>query len=115
MPTLYMKSSCTTCRRAKAVLAELGVEVVARDYFRKPLEAAELEALLPEDPMPFMGNKSPKFKELGLQHRRLTKAEAVALIVEDNNLLKRPLLVHQGGAVIGLDEGAYRRLEGTRV
>ena len=42
-----MKSSCTTCRSAKARLAELGIEVNIRDYFKKPLEAVELERLLP--------------------------------------------------------------------
>ena len=42
-PVLWMKSSCTTCRDAKAKLAELGIEVEIRDYFKAPLESAELE------------------------------------------------------------------------
>jgi arsenate reductase len=105
-----MKSSCTTCRNARAKLAELGIEVEVRDYFKRPLEAAELEGLLPEDPAPLLGTKSPKFKELGLQGRRLTKAEAIALMVQDNNLLKRPILVHSKGVIIGFDAGAYAKL-----
>ena len=109
---LWMKSSCTTCRNAKAKLAELGVEVEIRDYYRKPLEAAELQRLLPEDPTPMFGSKSPKYRELGLKDRRLSKAEAIALMVEDNNLLKRPILVHPRGTVIGYDPEAYARLAG---
>ncbi len=109
---LWMKSSCTTCRNAKAKLAELGVEVEIRDYYRKPLEAAELQRLLPEDPAPMFGSKSPKYRELGLKDRRLSKAEAIALMVEDNNLLKRPILVHPRGTVIGYDPEAYARLAG---
>ena len=108
--TLWMKSSCTTCRNAKAKLAALGVPVVIRDYYKKPLEAAELEQLLPADPAPMLGSKSPKYKELGLKDRKLTKAEAIALMVEDNNLLKRPILVHAKGVVIGFDEAAYEAL-----
>ncbi|MFN8009977.1 MAG: ArsC/Spx/MgsR family protein [Holophagaceae bacterium] len=111
-PTLWMKSSCTTCRNAKAKLAELGVEVEVRDYFKKPLEAAELERLLPDDPAPMLGTKSPKYKELGLKDRTLSKAEAIALMVEDNNLLKRPILVHPKGTVIGFDAAAYEALKG---
>ena len=88
---LWMKSSCTTCRNAKARLAELA-------------------GLLPTDPTPMLGNKSPKFKELGLKDRRLSKAEAVELMVQDNNLLKRPILVHPKGTVIGFDAEAYARL-----
>ena len=109
---LWMKSSCATCRNAKVKLAELGIEVEIRDYFRSPLEAPELEGLLPADPAPMLGTKSPKYKELGLKDRRLSKAEAIALMVEDNNLLKRPLLVHPKGTVIGYDPDAYARLEG---
>lgn len=108
--TLWMKSSCSTCRNAKAKLAELGVEVEVRDYFKAPLDAAELERLLPSDPAPMLGTKSPKYKELGLKDRTLSKAEAIALMVQDNNLLKRPILVHPKGAVIGFDAAAYERL-----
>lgn len=109
-PVLWMKSSCTTCRNAKAKLAELGIEVEVRDYFKRPLEAAELERLLPSDPAPMLGTKSPKYKELGLKDRRLSKPEAIALIVEDNNLLKRPILLHPKGIVIGFDPIAYTQL-----
>ena len=108
--TLWMKSSCTTCRNAKAKLAELGIEVDIRDYFKKPLEPAELERLLPADPTPMLGTKSPKYKELGLKDRKLSKTEAIALMVSDNNLLKRPILVHPGGTVIGFDAAAYEKL-----
>ena len=107
---LWMKSSCTTCRTAKAKLAELGIQAEIRDYTKQPLRASELETLLPQDPTPMLGTKSPKFKELGLKGKQLTKAEAIALMVEDNNLLKRPILVHSKGTVIGFDAVAYETL-----
>lgn len=109
-PTLWMKSSCTTCRNAKAKLAELGIAVEIRDYFKTPLNTEELEKLLPEDPTPMLGTKSPKFKELGLKDKKLSKQEAIALMVADNNLLKRPILVHARGVVIGFDPVAYKQL-----
>lgn len=108
--TLWMKSSCTTCREAKAKLAALGIEAEIRDYAKRPLEAGELEKLLPADPAPMLGTKSPKYRELGLKDRRLSKAEAIALMVQDNNLLKRPILVHPKGVIIGFDRGAYDAL-----
>lgn len=109
-PVLWMKSSCTTCRNAKAKLAELGIDVGIRDYYKQPLEASELERLLPKDPSPMLGTKSPKYKELGLKDQKLTKAEAIVLMVLDNNLLKRPILVHPRGVIIGFDAGAYATL-----
>jgi arsenate reductase (glutaredoxin) len=105
-----MKSTCTTCRDAKANLVELGLDVEIRDYFKIPLEATELERLLPADPTPMLGTKSPKYRELGLKDRRLTKAEAIDLMVQDNNLLKRPILVHPKGVIIGFDPAAYAAL-----
>ena len=107
MTVLWMKSSCTTCRNAKARLVELGVDFEIRDYSKLALQAAELERLLPADPTPMLGTRSPKYKELGLKDRRLTKAEAIALMVEDNNLLKRPILVLPKGVIIGFDPAAY--------
>jgi arsenate reductase (glutaredoxin) len=107
---LWMKSSCTTCRNARARLAELGIEVEVRDYFKRPLTALELEWLLPADPTSMLGTRSPKYRELGLKDRRLSKAEAILLMVEDNNLLKRPILVHPMGLIIGFDGAAYEKL-----
>ncbi len=109
-PVLWMKSSCTTCRNAKAKLAELGIEVEIRDYFKTPLNAEELKKLLPPDPAPMLGTKSPRYKELGLKDRKLSKAEAIELMVQDNHLLKRPILVHPRGTVIGFDPAAYEKL-----
>lgn len=106
-PTLWMKSTCTTCREAKAFLAALGIEVEIRDYAKRPLVSEELGRLLSEDPAPMLGTKSPKYRELGLKDRKLTKAEAIALMVQDNNLLKRPMLVHPNGVIIGFDRAAY--------
>lgn len=107
---LWMKSSCTTCRNAKAKLVELGVDLEIRDYFKTPLTASELERLLPADPSPMLGTKSPKYKELGLKDRKLTKPEAIDLMAQDNNLLKRPILVHPKGVIIGFDAAAYAAL-----
>lgn len=109
-PVLWMKSTCSTCREAKAKLSALGIEVEARDYAKAPLHAAELEKLLPADPAPMLGTKSPKYRELGLKDRRLSKAEAIALMVQDNNLLKRPILIHPKGVIIGFDRDAYDAL-----
>ncbi|MBK9796004.1 MAG: hypothetical protein IPP58_05825 [Holophagaceae bacterium] len=107
---LWMKSSCTTCRQAKARLAELRIEVEVRDYFKQPLTASELERLLPADPTPMLGTKSPKYKDLGLKERKLSKDEAIVLMVMDNNLLKRPILVHPKGVIIGFNANAYEKL-----
>ncbi len=108
---LWMKSNCSTCRNAQAKLAELGIEVTVRDYFKAPLNAGELESLLPKDPAPMLGTRSPAYRELGLKDLHISKAEAIVLMVLDNNLLKRPILVHPKGTVIGFNAAAYEQLK----
>ena len=108
---LWMKSSCTTCRNAKARLAERGLDMEIGELLQKAAGSCRT-------PAPVAGGshaharapKSPRYKELGLKDRRLTKAEAIELMVQDNNLLKRPILVHSKGVIIGFDPAAYAAL-----
>jgi Spx/MgsR family transcriptional regulator len=54
--------------------------------------------------------KSVKFKELGLADRKLTESESIDLMVEEPNLIKRPLVLSKGKAVFGYVPEEYDRL-----
>lgn len=72
---------------------ELQVELDERDYAKVPLNIAELKALFAgRDPVDFLNPKSPAFKAMGLKGRKLTAAEALALMAKEPNLIKRPLI-----------------------
>lgn len=90
---------------------ELRVELDERDYAKQPLGAAELKALFSgRDPRDFLNPKSPAFKALGLKGRKLTGAEALALMAKEPNLIKRPLIVAGGEIVAGFDRERLRGL-----
>jgi arsenate reductase len=69
---------------------------------------AQLEAWITEKNLDAALNKrSPKYKELGLSERRLTKREAIDLMMSDVNLLRRPVVIKGRSVVFGYDEAAY--------
>ena len=90
---------------------ELGVELDERDYAKDPLSAAELKALFASrDPRDFLNPKSPAFKAMGLKDKKLTAAEALALMAREPNLIKRPLVVAGREIAAGFDRDRLRAL-----
>ena len=60
-----------------------------------------------------LNKRSPKYKELGLNERKLTKGEAIDLMMQDVNLLRRPVVVKGRKVVFGYDETAYDEVTGA--
>lgn len=90
---------------------ELRVELDERDYSKQPLGVAELKLLFAgRDPRDFLNPKSPAFKALGLKGRKLAAAEALELMAQEPNLIKRPLVVAGGEIVAGFDREPLRAL-----
>jgi regulatory protein spx len=58
--------------------------------------------------------RSPAFKARGLDVSQLTKSKAIDLMLEEPNLVRRPLVLAGGEAVFGFDAAAYDRLDGKK-
>jgi arsenate reductase-like glutaredoxin family protein len=58
----------------------------------------------------FINKRSPAYKERNLDARTLSKAEAIRLMMEEPNLIRRPLVLAKGKAVFGYDAEEYERL-----
>jgi arsenate reductase-like glutaredoxin family protein len=90
---------------------ELAVELDERDYAKQPLSAAELKDLFKgRDPRDFLNAKSPTFKAMKLGGKKLTVAEALALMAKEPNLIKRPIVVAGKEMVAGFDRDRLRSL-----
>jgi arsenate reductase-like glutaredoxin family protein len=90
---------------------ELRVELDERDYAKQPLGVAELKALFAgRDPRDFLNSKSPAFKAMGLKNKELSAAAALALMVKEPNLIKRPLTVAGSEIIAGFDRERLRAL-----
>jgi arsenate reductase (glutaredoxin) len=111
MPTFYYKSTCSTCRKAKALLNELGVSLEERDMSKRPLSAAELKELIGErDHLPFLNPRNDEYRERKMKANPPAKDDAIRLMAANANLVRRPLLVGGDHILYGFDEAAYREL-----
>jgi len=93
---------------------ELRVELDERDYARTPLTVAELKELFKgHDPRDFLNPKSPAFKAKGLAGKKLTREQALKLMVEDPNLIKRPLVIVGSEIIPGSERERLREILGA--
>jgi arsenate reductase-like glutaredoxin family protein len=85
------------------------VELDERDYAKQPFSLTELKELFKgADPRDYMNPKSPAFKAMGLRGKTLTAADALKLMAEEPNLIKRPLVIVGSTTVAGFDRDRYR-------
>jgi arsenate reductase-like glutaredoxin family protein len=88
---------------------DLGAELDERDYAKSPLSAAELRDLFAgRDPRDFLNQRSPAFKAMGLTGKTLTAEQALALMAEEPNLIKRPLVIAGKQMIAGFDRDQLR-------
>lgn len=89
---------------------ELKADLDERDYAKSPLNATELDELFKgRDPRDFLNPRSPAFKSMGLQGKTLTPEQAMKLMVQEPNLLKRPLVVVGREIIAGFDRERLKK------
>ena len=107
---------CSTCRKAKAELNQLGVDFEAVDIVQNtPSRDQILDWIQNSDfeLKSFFNTSGLKYRELGLKEKvpHLTAQEAADLLATDGMLIKRPLLVRDNQILqIGYRK-AYAELE----
>ena len=83
------------------------------DLAEEPPSRELLERLVDESHLDdFLNKRSPAYKERNLSSRKLTKKQAIDLMLQDPNLIRRPIVVGDPKcAVFGFDAGAYNKLK----
>ena len=85
-----------------------GYELVKHDLAKEPPSRALLEQLIDERHLEdFVNTRSPAYKERGLDVAKMTKKQAIDLMMEDINLMKRPLVMRGKKAVFGFKPDEY--------
>lgn len=79
-----------------------------RDINKEPPTRAFLEQHVdPEHFLDFVSTRSPVFKQRPLPKSR---TEAIDLMMQQPNLIRRPILVRGKSAIFGFDKDKYARL-----
>jgi len=54
--------------------------------------------------------RSPAYKELDLGARKLSKSDAIEMMLDDPNLIRRPLVLGKGKTILGYKPKEYDKL-----
>lgn len=93
MLQLYLKPNCTTCRKARTILREKGVEFCEVDLNRG-ISEGELDKLIgARDYRLFLNTRNQLYRERDMKRKPPSRAEALHLMSQHPNLIKRPILV----------------------
>jgi arsenate reductase (glutaredoxin) len=107
----YQKPTCTTCRKAKALLRELKIDFTSRDLDKERLSESELDQLIgTRDYKGFLNTRNELYRTRKMSEHPPTRAEALKLMAKQPNLIRRPLVISGSQIIIGFDETAYRKL-----
>jgi arsenate reductase-like glutaredoxin family protein len=93
------------------LLREKGIAFEETDLNRK-LTVAQLDKLTGDrDYRLFLNSRNELYRERGMKANPPTRAEALKLMSENPNLIKRPILVSGSRIVLGFDEVAIIELK----
>lgn len=88
-------------------------QLIERDYAKKPLTAEEIESIFGEDPIPpFLNTRHAVYKERGLAEKLPARTELIKLIIEEPNLIRRPVTRRGKKVVIGFDKDSLSGIAG---
>jgi len=89
-------------------LLEHKVEAVYRDFFKQPFTQDELEELIGDRPITdFISTRAKSYKSTGWDNRPPTKKQAIAAMLKDPTLLRRPILRVGKSLIVGWSESSY--------
>ena len=100
---LLYNPACSKCRAASLLLTERGVEFLTREYLKDPLsrdELEELQRLLGAHPREWVRPGGAEWDQSGLTPSS-EAGDILDAIAEHPALLQRPILAHDGRALIG--------------
>ncbi len=100
----YQKPGCRTNAKQIGSLREAGHAVVVRDLLREPWTAERLLSFLGEMPVSgWFNTASPRVKSGAVDPRALDGEAAMALLLADPLLIRRPLIEAEGRRGAGFE------------
>lgn len=113
--TLYGIPNCDTVKKARAWLGERGVEAGFHDYKKQGVPEAELRAWVKALGWEALLNrKGTTWRQLdpARQAQVADAASAIALMLEQPSVIRRPVLVRGDTLLAGFDPDAWAKVVG---
>ena len=115
--TVYTLKNCDTCRQAVKWLDRHGIVFEERAIRETPPATTELRAMLSA----LKGERRRLFNTSGKDYHELKLGEklpamsdpdALGLLAQNGNLVKRPFLIGSGVGLVGFDEAEWAKILG---
>jgi len=101
--TIYQKPTCSKCRATLAILKESGEEFEAVNYYEVPLTTEQLRGLIEKlgvTARDVLRSDEPLAQSLKLAERQLSNDELIKIMVDNPDLIQRPIVVRGDEAVL---------------
>lgn len=114
---VYQYPKCSTCRKALKFLNQAGIDFVAKDIVTNPPSKTALQSArkLAGVPLNKLFNTSGQsYRNGGFKEKlkTMSDAQAFAALAADGKLIKRPLVIGDGFALVGFREDEWREALG---
>jgi arsenate reductase (glutaredoxin) len=107
--TIYGVKNCDTMKKARAWLEHRGLAYHFHDYKAQGIDRAQLEGWAKRVGWETLLNRAgTTFRNLPAPAKsELTKAKAIALMLDQPSMIKRPVLEHGGQLLVGFKPENY--------
>lgn len=110
MATIYGIKNCSTMKKACDKLTALGVDYQFFDYKKQALDKATLASWVQQAGMDkVLNTKGTTWRKLSDEQKAQAQQDAnvaIALMIQQPSMIKRPIVVARGQLIIGFDEAA---------
>ncbi len=101
--TIYQKPTCSKCRATLAILKESREEFEAVNYYEMPLTIEQLRGLIEKLGVPVrdvLRSDELLARSLKLAEQQLSDDELIKIMVDNPDLIQRPIVVRGDEAVL---------------
>ncbi|WP_304103765.1 arsenate reductase family protein [Phascolarctobacterium succinatutens] len=103
---------CSTCKKAEQYLQTKGLSFTVRDIKTDNPTADELRTWYAASGLPlkrFFNTSGNLYKQMGLKDKlpTMSEDEQLELLASDGMLVKRPLVIYDGGVLVGFKQAEY--------
>lgn len=110
---IYQKPTCSTCRQALQLIKESGKPYTAVNYYDTPFTKSQLKALLKKAKLSakdILRTKEDIYKSLGLAKKELSDDALIELMVENPDLIQRPIVEKADRAMLARPAETVKQL-----
>jgi len=108
---VFGKSTCKTTQKVVDWFKSQKISVEYIDIISSPPSKNFLDSNIDADNIkPFLNSRSKIYRENDISSKLPEKSEAIKMMLQDPNLIKRPVVVASSGTVFGFDEDFLNNL-----